>query len=190
MTAILLWVSRQMDIMPRLRSRQDIMSEVLRQVQEPKVKTHVMYGVNLSYSQTLYYFSQMQAHGLIRQTDDNRWIATEKGRKFLRLCEEAQSILNDGLPSLSWFAGLKPESLTIFQWLSIHLTEVKKGFLLSRQGSLMYIAGYNIDFHIRLSANDLATESSIQSSSNIKPIIFLYFLPVLSGSYSRPDPSK
>lgn len=77
----------------RLRSRQEIVADILKQVQEPLIRTRIMYGANLSYSQSKHYLQQMQLSGLILHRNDDTWVATEKGRKILRLYEEAEMTL-------------------------------------------------------------------------------------------------
>ena len=76
----------------RVRSRQDIMADVLRLVQEPQLKTHIMYKVNLSFEQSQNYFELMVSNGLIHNTS-NKWSITEKGRRFLQLYDEAEKVL-------------------------------------------------------------------------------------------------
>ena len=76
----------------RVRSRQDIMADMLRLVQEPQLKTHIMYKVNLSFEQSQNYFELMASNGLIHNTS-NKWIITEKGRRLLQLYDEAEVLV-------------------------------------------------------------------------------------------------
>ena len=76
----------------RVRSRQDIMADMLRLVQEPQLKTHIMYKVNLSFEQSQNYFELMVSNGLIHNTS-NKWIITEKGRRLLQLYDEAEVLV-------------------------------------------------------------------------------------------------
>lgn len=68
------------------------MAEVLKLVQEPKLKTHVMHAANLSFNQLQYYFDTMLSAGLIQNTGDNKWTATEKGIRYFHLIEEAEKL--------------------------------------------------------------------------------------------------
>jgi predicted transcriptional regulator len=79
--------------MTKVRSREDIMADIIALVQEPRLKTHIMYKANLSYEQSSYYIPMMQSAGLIRNTSDNRWAITGKGQKFLTLYEESKSLI-------------------------------------------------------------------------------------------------
>ncbi len=91
----------------KVRSKQDIIADILKLLDEPKLKTRVMYGANLSHSQSQYYLGLLAAGKLIQNLDDSKWVTTEKGRKFLELYEEAEMMLrNDGsantaIPSIS-----------------------------------------------------------------------------------------
>lgn len=86
--------------MLRLRSKHVIAADILKLTKEPKLKTHVMYSANLSFSQSQYYFNILASAGLIQNVDDNMWVTTEKGRKFVQLFEEAEMLLKQELPSL------------------------------------------------------------------------------------------
>jgi predicted transcriptional regulator len=68
------------------------MADLLRLVQEPQLKTHIMYKVNLSFEQSQNYFEFMVSTGLIHNTH-NKWIITEKGRRSLQLYDEAEKVL-------------------------------------------------------------------------------------------------
>lgn len=83
----------------KIRSKHDIIADILRLLKEPKLKTRVMYGANLSHSQSQYYFALLMAGKLIQHMDDNRWMTTERGRKFLQLYEEAEMMLMHDEPA-------------------------------------------------------------------------------------------
>lgn len=95
MNTILFLYILVINAMSRIRSRQDIVEQILDFLQEPKRRTHVMYGVNLSYNQMQYYFREMISSGLIQSTEDNRLVATEKGRAILRLYQQAEMVLEE-----------------------------------------------------------------------------------------------
>jgi predicted transcriptional regulator len=59
---------------------------------EPKLKTHIMYGANLSYSQSRYYLELLSSGNLIHRLNDKKWVTTEKGDKFLKLYDEAETM--------------------------------------------------------------------------------------------------
>ncbi len=81
----------------RIRARDDIIADILKLLQEPKLKTHVTYGANLSHSQTQHYFKMMQSLGFIQKRDDKRWIATEKGKDFLQFYQHVQTMLKENV---------------------------------------------------------------------------------------------
>lgn len=68
------------------------MAAMLKVAHEPMLKTHMMYAANLSFEQSQRYFNKLVSAGLIQKTDDKRWVATEKGRKFLQLFEELEML--------------------------------------------------------------------------------------------------
>lgn len=76
------------------------MADILELLEEPKVKTRVMYGANLSYTQLQYYIEVLEAGGLIENIDYNKWVVTERGRKLLGLYNEAESMFEECLPVL------------------------------------------------------------------------------------------
>ncbi len=78
----------------RLRSKHNIILEILHLVIEPRAKTRIMYGANLCYAQIKYYLDFMAAREIIRETDDGKWVVTEKGRKLLQLYDEAERVLS------------------------------------------------------------------------------------------------
>lgn len=94
MELILIPITRQVFCMSlRLRSKHNIILEILHLATEPRAKTRIMYGANLCYAQIRYYLDFMAVRGMIRETQDGKWIVTEKGRKLLDLYDEAERIL-------------------------------------------------------------------------------------------------
>lgn len=81
----------------RIRARDDIIADILKLLEEPKLKTHVTYGANLSHGQTQHYFKMMEALGFIQKRNDKRWIATEKGKNFMRSYQLVQMMLKEDI---------------------------------------------------------------------------------------------
>lgn len=84
-----------------MRSRQDIVADILELLKEPTVKTRVMYGANLSYSQLQYYIELLEAGGLIQNIGYNKWVSTERGRRLLELYKEAEVMLEQRFPEVA-----------------------------------------------------------------------------------------
>ena len=66
------------------RSRQKIIADILSSVQEPVLKTMIMYKAKLSYEQLKVYTEYLQEKRLIQRTENNLWAISDKGRMFLR----------------------------------------------------------------------------------------------------------
>lgn len=81
--------------MSQTRSRQGIMVDILRTLGEPRLKTPMMCSANLTHGQSKYYLGLMLSAKLVRNTDDDRWVITEKGKKFLQIYEEAEMVLKE-----------------------------------------------------------------------------------------------
>lgn len=85
------------------RSRQEIMRDILATIEHVAMsKTKVMYRASLSYTQLKYYEDYLQSNSLIEITeDDDLWMLTEKGRRYLRACKLADQILRMPAPPAS-----------------------------------------------------------------------------------------
>lgn len=81
--------------MSKIRSKEDILADILVLVREPRLKTHVMYKANLSYEQSQCYLQMMRSAGLIQSTNDEKLVVTEKGYKFLQLHEQTKFLLQE-----------------------------------------------------------------------------------------------
>lgn len=79
--------------MSQTRSRQEIMASILRVLEEPRLRTPMECSARITQGQSKYYLEAMLAAGLVRNTDDNRWVRTGKGKQFLQICEEIEMIL-------------------------------------------------------------------------------------------------
>jgi predicted transcriptional regulator len=79
--------------MGQIRSTQDIVAEILQSVQEPKTKYQVILEARSNTRQIRNYLDLMQKSKLIRTTQDNMLVATEKGRELLRLYRQAEKML-------------------------------------------------------------------------------------------------
>ena len=77
------------------RTRNEIIAEMLSSVGSPSPKTAMMYGARLSYAQLRHYHDYLEKRGLIVQVE-GLWVATEKGRSFLRAYAQAEKLLKNG----------------------------------------------------------------------------------------------
>ena len=76
------------------RDRVEIMAEILCLCMEPRTKTHVMYGTNLSWKMLQHYLSELQNLKLLEVHDDStRYVATPRGQEFLEKWKELQLLL-------------------------------------------------------------------------------------------------
>ncbi len=75
------------------RERMEIMAEILCYCSEQKVKTDIMYRVNLNYAQLKKYLESMTSQGLL-VADRNKYVATRKGRRFLKLFVQLNEMLS------------------------------------------------------------------------------------------------
>jgi predicted transcriptional regulator len=76
------------------RDRVEIMAEILGLCSEPRTKTHVMYGTNLSWKMLQYYLSELQSLGLLEVKDSStRYVVTKRGREFVEKWKDLQQLL-------------------------------------------------------------------------------------------------
>ena len=76
------------------RDRVEIMAEILGLCSEPRTKTHVMYGTNLSWKMLQYYLSELQSLELLEVHDGStRYVATNRGREFVEKWKGLQQLL-------------------------------------------------------------------------------------------------
>jgi len=76
------------------RNRLEIMAEILRLCSEPKTKTHVMYGTNLSWKMLQHYLSELQARELLEVRDNlTKYVISKKGVDFVEKWKELKELL-------------------------------------------------------------------------------------------------
>ena len=76
------------------RNRLEIMAEILRLCSEPKTKTHVMYGTNLSWKMLQHYLSELQARELLEVRDNlTKYVISKKGLDFVEKWKELKELL-------------------------------------------------------------------------------------------------
>ena len=76
------------------RDRLEIMAEILGLCSEPRTKTHVMYGTNLSWKMLQYYLSELQSRGLLEVHDKStRYVTTKRGLDFLDKWKELKELI-------------------------------------------------------------------------------------------------
>jgi predicted transcriptional regulator len=76
------------------RDRVEIMAEILGLCSEPRTKTHVMYGTNLSWKMLQYYLSELQSLGLLEVHDGStRYVITNMGRGLVERWKGLQMLL-------------------------------------------------------------------------------------------------
>jgi len=76
------------------RDRVEIMAEILGLCSEPRTKTHVMYGTNLSWKMLQYYLSELQSLELLEiHEESTRYVTTNRGREFVEKWKELQQLL-------------------------------------------------------------------------------------------------
>ena len=76
------------------RDRVEIMAEILGLCLEPRSKTRVMYGTNLSWKMLQNYLSHLQERGLLEALNNStKYLTTERGRDFVEKWKELQQLL-------------------------------------------------------------------------------------------------
>ena len=73
------------------RDRIEIIAEILGLCSQPRTKTRVMYGTNLSWTMLQHYLSYMQEHMLLKiQEKSTKYVTTERGKEFVAKWKELQ----------------------------------------------------------------------------------------------------
>jgi predicted transcriptional regulator len=79
----------------KYRSRTEIITAVLRSINNGATKTRIMYGAYISYAQIQEYIHFLAERGLIRlETGSGLYKLTEKGLNFLRNCEQINDVIS------------------------------------------------------------------------------------------------
>lgn len=76
------------------RGRIEIIAHMLAFCVQPRLKTQIMYSINLTYKQFGIYAALLSSHGLLVQ-DSQAYVATKKGRRFVQVFNQLQSTLVD-----------------------------------------------------------------------------------------------
>lgn len=74
------------------RGRLDIIAAILYFCEKQKTKTSIMYNTNLNYSQLKKHITSLTKQGLLLK-NYNKYVTSAKGRRFLQLFSELNSIL-------------------------------------------------------------------------------------------------
>ena len=75
------------------RDRVEIIAEILGLCLEPRSKTRVMYGTNLSWKMLQNYLSSLQERGLLEaQNNSTKYLTTERGRDFVEKWKELKAL--------------------------------------------------------------------------------------------------
>jgi len=75
------------------RDRVEIIAEILGLCLEPRSKTRVMYGTNLSWKMLQNYLSHLQERGLLEaQNNSTKYLTTERGRDFVEKWKELKAL--------------------------------------------------------------------------------------------------
>ena len=75
------------------RDRVEIMAEILDLCLDPKTKTHVMYGTNLSWKMLQHYLSHLQSKKLLELHPGKKYITSKRGQEFLIKWKELKTLL-------------------------------------------------------------------------------------------------
>jgi len=74
------------------RSREMIVTDMLKAALEPIRKTHIMYKANLSYDQLVQYIQYLAVRQLV-ETRDGLWVTTSKGREYLQHYQMIEQVI-------------------------------------------------------------------------------------------------
>jgi predicted transcriptional regulator len=80
--------------MRAIRSREQIIADMLKLVMEPSKQTFIMFRANLSYTQLRLYLDYLSKRQLVIRRD-GMWIATDKGREYLAAYAAMTRLLDD-----------------------------------------------------------------------------------------------
>lgn len=78
------------------RSRLDVIAAILREVTgREATKTRIMYGAFLSSTQMREYVPFLLKNGLLTKVEQTIYKITEKGMRFLKLCDQLNNMIGD-----------------------------------------------------------------------------------------------
>ncbi|MDR0470260.1 MAG: winged helix-turn-helix domain-containing protein [Nitrososphaerota archaeon] len=77
-----------------IRSKLDIIAEILLFCEQHKTKTSIMYNTNLNYTQLKTHMHSLTTQGLLTKKL-NKYTTTEKGYRFLELFAQLNDLLNE-----------------------------------------------------------------------------------------------
>src|SRR4030066_837327 len=77
------------------RSRTEIIAVILLFCTSKRTKTSILYNTNLNYPQLQNHLSFLISFGLLKQ-DENRYMTSQKGNRFIELFTELQNVLREG----------------------------------------------------------------------------------------------
>ncbi len=77
------------------RDRLEIFADILFFCTRQRIKTKIMFEINLNYTQLQSYLKYLTRQGLLSH-EENMYVTTEKGFRFLELFTELQGTLWDG----------------------------------------------------------------------------------------------
>ena len=76
------------------RDRVEIIAEILALCLEPKTKTHVMYGTNLSWKMLQQYLAHMQSRDLLEiKNNSTKYVTTKRGQDFVVKWKQLKALL-------------------------------------------------------------------------------------------------
>ncbi len=76
------------------RDRVEIMADILDLCSEPKTKTHVMYGTNLSWKMLQHYLFELQSRKFLEvHGKSKKFETTKKGLEFVEKWKELRELL-------------------------------------------------------------------------------------------------
>lgn len=75
------------------RDRVEIMAEILDLCLNPKTKTHVMYGTNLSWKMLQHYLAYLQSKKLLKLENGKKYLTSKRGQEFLAKWKDLKALL-------------------------------------------------------------------------------------------------
>lgn len=79
----------------RRRCRTDVYADILNAIDRGACKTHIVYRANLNFGRCKQRMTELRRAGLIevRTHSPPSWAITDRGREFLKKCEEIRKLL-------------------------------------------------------------------------------------------------